>query len=171
MQNIKSKPRNNTSSGVSSSAVPQSESSSARPETEPRHFSATHSQYTATDRPGVGPSKHLPTSATSYADGPSNRTGSSLRESSTGHQYTTHRCHTILQIHRQPRPLSPCKQLVKDWSPFTVRQSPRRFAPELSCLVTRSPAGTEHRSRTTECRQKHRSCCGRQKTLANIWPH
>jgi hypothetical protein len=133
----------------------------------PDTFPQYSQQYTATDGPGAGPSKHLPTSATSHADRPSDRTGSSLRELNTGHRHATHRCHKILQIHRQPRPLSPPKPLVKDWSPFTARQSPRRSAPELSCLVIRSPAGAEHRSHTAERRRRHRSCCGRRKTLAN----
>jgi hypothetical protein len=43
MQDIKSKPRNNASFGVSSSAVSQLESSSTGAATEPRHFSATQS--------------------------------------------------------------------------------------------------------------------------------
>jgi hypothetical protein len=167
MQNIKSKPQNNASFGVSSSVVPQSESSSTGAATEPRHLPQYSQQYTATDGPGAGSSKHLPTSATSHAGMSSNRTGSSLRELKTGHRHAIHRCHTILQIHRQPRPLSPPKPLVKDWSPFTARQSPRRFAPELSYLVIRSPAGAEHRSHTAEHRRRHRSCCGRRKTLAN----
>ena len=161
MQNTKSKPQNNASFGVSSSVVPQSESSSTGAATEPRHLPQYSQQYVATDGPGAGPSKHLPTSATSHADRPSDRTGSSLHESNTGHRHATHRCHKILQIHRQPRPLSPPKPLVKDSSPFTASQSPRRFAPELSCLVIRSPAGAEHRSHTAERRQRHRSCCGR----------
>jgi hypothetical protein len=120
MKNIKSKPRNNASFGVSSSAVPQSESSSTGAATEPRHFPQHSQQYTATDGPRAGPSKHLPTSATSHAGMSSNRTGSSLRELNTGHRHATHWCHTILQIHRQPRPLSPPKPWVKDWSPFAA---------------------------------------------------
>ena len=100
--------------------VPQSESSSTGAATEPRHLPQYSQQYTATDGPGAGPSKHLPTSATSHADRPSDRTGSSLRESNTGHRHATHRCHKILQIRRQPRPLSPPKPLVKDWSPLTA---------------------------------------------------
>ena len=86
------------------------------PDTFPQHSQ----QYTATDGPGTGPSKRLPTSATSHAGMSSNRTGSSLRELNTGHRHATHRCHKTLQIHRQPRPLSPPKPLVKDWSPFTA---------------------------------------------------
>lgn len=110
----------------------------------PDTFPQYSQQYTATDGPGAGPSKHLPTSATSHAGRPSDQTGSSLRESNTGHRHATHRCHTILQIHRQPCLLSPPKPLVKDWSPFAARQSPRRFAQELSCLVLRRPAGADH---------------------------
>ena len=80
-------------------------SESTRTPTEPRHLSATQSQYTATDGPGACPSKQPPMSATSHASRTSNRTASSLRESSTGHRYATRRCHTILQIYRQPCPL------------------------------------------------------------------
>jgi len=56
MQNTKSKPQNNASFGVSSSAVPQSESSSMGAAIEPRHSSAPQSQHTATDGPEAGPS-------------------------------------------------------------------------------------------------------------------
>jgi hypothetical protein len=105
-QNVKSKPRNNTSAGVRSSAAPQSELSSTSAVTESRHLSATESQYAVTNRPEAGLSKHLPTSATSHEGRTLNRTGSSLRESSTRHRHATHQCHTILQIHRQLRPLS-----------------------------------------------------------------
>lgn len=52
MQNMKSKPRNNTSSGVGSSAAPQSEYRSTGAATEHRHLSATQSRYTATDGAG-----------------------------------------------------------------------------------------------------------------------
>ena len=86
----------------------------------PDNFPQYSQQHTATDGPGAGPSKHLPTSAMSHAGKPSDRTASSLRESITGHRHATHRCHKILQIHRQPRPLSLPKPLVKDWSPLAA---------------------------------------------------
>ena len=86
----------------------------------PDTFPQYSQQHTATDGPEAGPSKHLSTSATSHADRPWDITGSSLRELNTGHRHATHRCHTILQIHRQPRPLSPPKPLAKDWSPFAA---------------------------------------------------
>jgi hypothetical protein len=54
-QGIESKPRNDMSFGVSSSAVPQLESSSTGPATEPRSFSAIKSQYIAIYRPVAGP--------------------------------------------------------------------------------------------------------------------
>lgn len=92
MQNTKSKPRNNTSFDVSSSAVPQSELSTKDTATEPSHFSASQSQYTAMDGPEVDPLEHLPMSTTSHAGRPSNRTGSSLRESSIGHRHAPLRC-------------------------------------------------------------------------------
>lgn len=128
------------------------------------------SQYTATDGPGAGPSKHLPTSAASHAGRPSNRTGSSLRESNTGHRHATHRCHTILQIHRQPRPLSPPRTIGEGLVTLHHMTKPEEIRARALMLVIRSPAGVEHRSHTAERRWRRRSCRERRKTLANTLP-
>lgn len=74
-------------------------SESKRTPIEPRHLSAKHSQYAATDGPRAGPSKQSSKSAMSHNGIAQNRTGSSLRESSTRHRHATHRRHTIQQIH------------------------------------------------------------------------
>ena len=67
-------------------------SESKRTPIEPRHLSAKHSQYAATDGPRAGPSKQSSKSAMSHNGIAQNRTGSSLRESSIGHRHAPLRC-------------------------------------------------------------------------------
>jgi hypothetical protein len=141
-------------------------SESTRTPTEPRHLSATHSQYTATDGPGEGPSKQPPTSSTSHDGRASNRTGSSLRESSTGHRHATHRCHTILQIHRQPRPLRPPK-IGEGLVTLHRMTKPEEIRVRALMLSNSKPCRSAHRPHTPGRRRRHQSCCGRRKTLAN----
>jgi hypothetical protein len=133
--NIESKSRNNTSSGDSSSAVPQPESSSMGAATEPRHFSA---KQVAIHSHGWTRSRSTKT-PTNVCDVPrrqdfeQNGIISMRIEHRALARYTS-----VPQNTADTQTASPTvapQPLVKDWSPLTVLQSPRRFAPELSCLV------------------------------------
>ncbi|KAF1973945.1 hypothetical protein BU23DRAFT_127268 [Bimuria novae-zelandiae CBS 107.79] len=104
--------------------------------TEPKHLYCSHNtQYTVTNGLPGQPIVNRQCLRRPALTSPWAERHHLSREPPHRHPACYHRCHTILQVIRQPRPLSPLPCVEGVVPPRHTQQGLRRFARELSCSV------------------------------------